>query len=227
MKVDKAHHDLVRNLTLQYPPGANWFQDFWKPSDGPHVLQFWKKSKFYYWSFQYFDAIARQNDWYSNSPKIVFELARTEPFFLEIAQELNLKGLERLEYERNLQDPKKTVNKDTFPDIWHRVLSKNQENWESDKWKVRVPNTLPYSGLQLAKMGDPEPLREILLWYPRWAHLEEIGRLDIYPFQRLAALFSELPTPHETTEQHIAIARHWLESQWKYDPETMTYDLIP
>ncbi|MEM9018896.1 MAG: hypothetical protein AAGC68_17945, partial [Verrucomicrobiota bacterium] len=100
-----------------------------------------------------------------------------------------------------------------------------------NRWKVRLVRSLPPSGFRLAKMGQEEPLREMLRWYLRWEPSVDwslFERRHDAPWESFAIRFSPSEAKSVTDKEgQLALARAWLESEWEYDAATMTFRTRP
>lgn len=175
---------------------------------------------------------------------IIEKLGKRSPKeVISLAEGFKLEGIERLKFDNELSlelwNTRGKVNysqKEQFPDVWKKYENRNRVIWDREKW------TLPFTvsarncftqiwskGQQLSRLtGDAEPLKDVCRVIGQGVMRDPLD--DRYITQTWKQIAETLNQPatviHTDPENRASLARKWLESEWEFEPETLTYRII-
>lgn len=238
LSVADVHRSLLRDLVLNYPEAVTWFREFWTDSDGEYFLRKLADDPNRYWSTSSIEELANQRGWLRAHPELLKQIVRTLPHpsavTLEAANAMGSAESGEALFRRQLEGNWVAVDRESYPEIWDDIFQEARANWDEEKWRIRLVRQLSQAGYQLARMGEPEPLREMLYWYTRWEPELDHHALKLYnylpddPWSHFRAIFPKSETASvRTVDQKIAAAERWLAAEWRYDPATMRYQILP
>ena len=253
--VPEAHRGLLREmveLNLNYD---QLFRDVWTEADRPWLLRVLQDKDPAQFHYHYLLGHAARNGWLDDQPALVGHLVEqlgndAPDDLITVAKRFSIPRIEEIEFRQRLSfalsRPRKNVGlalKAQYPQVWEELEEENRAKWEKDKWKL--PFNASYSsnfrpglwthGLNLSRLtGDPEPLRAVLdiisrgaLRLPFEKSHGPSYRPDVAPIWN-RILFA-LNQPHglfdTAPENRARLAKQWLESQWTFDPLTLTFRL--
>lgn len=122
--------------------------------------------------------------------------------------------------------------------------TKWRENWDKVQWAKRLPQRYPLSeAIKIGRLGDEPLLREVLTQILKDGPVLDLEAISSTyngigmgisgvdnspPWNSIKKAITEAAPPAAHPDKTIFdTAKRWLKSEWEYDPETLSYRVLP
>ncbi|NRB74922.1 MAG: hypothetical protein HRU46_11240, partial [Verrucomicrobiales bacterium] len=234
--VSDSVHSQIRQAILPYPALLDRFDSIWDEND----RDWWLKQIAPNDQHPYrISALAARKGWFDDRPDTLATLIKDKTpigaVALNTALGLDIPGARKLKFQRNLSTLEHPVSRKEFPDLWDDTKSRLEKSWQANQWtlqlaSVSTDSTEFLNGVRLGRMGDEQVMRAVVNAYVNHGIVKQWQDSSDFESQwvhLLSSFESSADIPSTEPEKRVAQARAWLESDWTYLPNRMTYRLLP
>ena len=235
-EIADTHRPLLREIALRTPSLLHRFMNAWNDdSDRDWFLEHLESSASLPTAIVQVAAwrgwLEQRKDWLLE--QITHRPGDLPPAAVDIAARLGMAGAREERYRRALAntgpiaDPIDDADHAEFEKVRQQATADLQRRWEKVRWQTGIFGGVPFEGILLAQLGDPAPLREMLTAYIKEADALSASSttshiIDRWPHMALC-FADEESVGAVSAEARVEKAKHWLASEWIYDPATRTF----